>query len=371
MMKGSTMAVCTFWQALTIVPLWLPLILFNFFPFILFGVLLLVLTEIYRSNELVSFKAMGISNMKMFKILALFGLLASGFFLALSMSYPYATKLFFKKKNDFNVANFLKSLAPKKVNTFGKYKVFFTDIDKQNVIHNITILNDKKKNNKENNDNGEDKIIFAEKLVLGFNDYNEIIGRGKSVNIVSFNFKDSNSKGGQENEHEEKEKVFFDNGKIKNERNDKLIKNAFYAEDMDVLFDEIFQGKKNYNSAFSYKNRLRQKNILDLLRVKTNNNYEALVKSLEVHGRVINHWFVVISLISVFSLLLRRTSNRRTSSRDLLFIVVFGAYFALNKAFVLESVLERGSFCLYYLHLLVLSVIFIVLLFKSDRKKRI
>ena len=73
---------------------------------------------------------MGISNRKMLKIVGLFGFLSGLFFLVLSTSYPYTTKMFFKKKNEFNVTNLLRALTPNKINNFGKYKVFFTDIDK-------------------------------------------------------------------------------------------------------------------------------------------------------------------------------------------------------------------------------------------------
>ena len=370
MMKNSTMAVCTFWQALSIVPLWIPLILVNFFPFILFGSLFLVLLEIYRSNELVSFKAMGISNRKMLKIVGLFGFLSGLFFLVLSTSYPYTTKMFFKKKNEFNVTNLLRALTPNKINNFGKYKVFFTDIDKQNVIHNITILSNEKPKDRQTYEKKDDKVIFAERLLLGFNEYDEIIGRGQGISIFSVGFGDNN----RDKSEDIRRPILLNGNDIATDKQEEqLIKNAFYAEDMDVLFDELLNGKRNYNNAFSYKNKLRQMDIFKLFRVKARNQHEVVIKQMEIQGRIIHHWFVILCLVSVFCLMLRRTSNRKNDNKDLIVIFTFGSYFALNKAFVLESVLSYGTIlcCMYYLHLFLLACLFIFLLLKSDKRTRI
>ena len=78
-MKGELLAMCSFGQMMVILPLMLPFILFQFLPFLYFGVLLLVLTEIYSNNELISFKTIGIPNTSMMKVFFKFSCFDSAF----------------------------------------------------------------------------------------------------------------------------------------------------------------------------------------------------------------------------------------------------------------------------------------------------
>ena len=226
-------------------------------------------------------------------------------------------------------------------------------------------------NEKQEQSNKEDeqteKAIFAEKLLLGFNEYDEIIGRCKGVSIFSVDFGDKN-----DYSHEGEAIVPNNDATTKDneERKKKLIKNAFYAEEMDVLFDEIFKGKRDYGNAFNYKNIIRQMDIFKLLKVKPNNEHEFVIKQLEVQGRIIIHWFIIFCLVSVFGLILKRTSNRKNDNKDLIVVFSFGLYFALNKAFILEGILKKNILLsyVYYIHLFFLACLFVFFIFKSDRK---
>ena len=81
-------------QIIKIAPLFIPYFVFQFTPFLYFGTLLLVMNEIYSNNELISFKALGLSYKKLLKVFFIITLIVELFVFLIINLYPITTKSF-------------------------------------------------------------------------------------------------------------------------------------------------------------------------------------------------------------------------------------------------------------------------------------
>ena len=346
--KGILLVMCTFIQMLTILPLLLPMLVFQFLPFIYFLTLFLVLSEIYNDNELVCFKSIGISYKKIVLIFCYFACFILLLFVLLAFLYPKTNEIFYKKRNEFGAINILKQLQPNKLNTFGKYQVFFTDIDENNNLRNVSIL----KNEKDKKTNEEiykkKKIIHMDSMLLGYNNYGELIARCKNVKIATIDLRDNN---------EDDENNIYNTSVVR-------------AEYMDVLFDSFFQAKNNGD--INVKQLLRQMDIVKIKSIKDSGvgpRWYLDMANIEFQGRIVVYWFVIIGITFICCLMLLKQTNR-ISNKRITSIVVFGCgYMAVNKAFILEGCVKKNMLLPYYLHLFLIGIFFLFYILLKDKIK--
>ena len=346
--KGTLLIMCTFTQMLTILPLLLPMLIFQFYPFVYFIVLLLVLNEIYNGNELVCFKSIGVSYKKLVLIFFYFACFVLLFFVFLAFLYPKTNELFYRKRNEFGAINILKQLQPNKLNKLGKYQVFFTDIDRNKNLRNITIIKNEKDKSIKEEIYEKKKIINMDSMLLGYNNYGEMIARCKNVRIATIDLRDNGNK------------------KDDNVYNKSIVN----AEDMDVLFDSFFKARNN--GEIHFKQRIRQTGIAKLIKMKNRKKQQKWyldMLNIEIQGRIVVYWFIIIGITFICCLMLLKQTNRIPNKKITSIVVLAGGYIALNRAFILEGCVKKGLLFPYYLHLFLIGAIFLFYILSKDKRK--
>ncbi len=407
MTKLDSFAMCTFWQTVLIVPLLLPMILFQFLPFIYFGSLLLVLSDLYSSNELIGFKATGISNKQLAKVFFYFSSFILLLFVALSLLYPLTNKFFYRQRSYYGASNMFNALQSNKINYFTKkYEIFFTDIDDNDVLHNVTII--KNNSTTSSGDTGK-QIVFSKKVTLGFDDDGGFVARCEDAEIVDVKFRCSctddddtgecsecirsgdaiknvtNGDSESTREYDGKGENGGDAGDVmtykKRKRPDVsddsgIIFNRYtsHVATMDISLSDMFQIDA---SKLTLKNTLRQLGIVRLIAFRCDEQYADsengidrcdIIRKTEIHGRVVIYWFIILGLTSVCCLLILRQGSRITSRKITITALIVGSYVSLSRAFTLEPSITADVLPIYYLHLLAIILISIVVLVKSDRR---
>ena len=346
MAKGYLLVMCTFWQMVMILPLILPYILFGFLPFILFGTLFLVLNELYSSNELISFKALGISNKKLLSIFYVFLIFVIVFFIGLALLYPATNKQFYKMQNTFGATNVLKALQPNKITKFGKYYIFFTDIDKNNNLNNVTIIqntdienNNTKLQGKElknsKNVSSKQSIFNFEKMAFVYNNYDELIAKCENGKATTIKFEDK-SKNKNKNE------------KSRNMHNEEEIrnKNIMRPKTSYILFSDFFAVKTHWNTR--YRVLLQKTGFLKLLKMPAYNKKQLLWKGIEIHTRAVSYFFVLSLITASLCLLILRKNNRISATRLVIVAMSVASISALSTAFILQVAIMMHILPFYY-----------------------
>ena len=347
-MKGELLAMCSFGQMMVILPLMLPFILFQFLPFLYFGVLLLVLTEIYSNNELISFKTIGIPNTSMMKVFFKFSCFVLIFFITLAIIYPGSNKLFLKQRNNFGVSNVLKTLKPKKINSIGKYNVFFTKIDQQNILYNVSIFTKGNQNKSNYPQNQKEKVFFHKVVRLGYNNVDEMIACCDDSDIIDLEFTNNNQKQNTKNTSVGQNTSNSENNDVLN-----VIKQSVKLQTMDVLLDDFFYTSKT--PEIKTKQLLRQTGIITLWRKAKQNNFVDILYNLEIHGRAFVYWFVLLTLTGLSCLLLLRYNNRIKATKTTFFVIICTAVVSMTKAFVLQKILELHFVGVFYVCFLLIT----------------
>ena len=400
MTKIDSFAMCTFWQSITIIPLFLPMIIFQFLPFIYFGSLLLVLNALYFDNELISLKSIGISNKKMMKIFFYFSSFVLLFFITLSLLYPLTNKLFYKKRSYYSASNMLKFLRPNKINYFGKNNIFFTNTDNDGMLYNVTVIkNNSDRSNNINYDVAVSKqIFFSKNATLGFNSKNELIARCNDTDILYINFQNNNTVNPTEYNlctnnadinclNNNYNYSSPENGKKIEENYSGRVINKYliHAITMDVLLDDLFQTDSNKLNLNSF---LKQLSLKKLFKQQCNNKQRQITtkqhgdidqqnktynkictfKKVELHCRIIVYWFVILGLTSICCLLLTRQTNRISAKKITIVTIIIGSYISLSRAFMLEPSIMAEILPIYYCHLLIIIVVPILFIFKKDAR---
>ena len=338
--KGELLQMCSFWQTVLILPMTLPFIVFQFLPFIYVGCLLLVLNEIYNNNELIGVKTVGISNFQLFKVFLTFLMLVLFFFVILGFVYPVGNRMFYQQRDKFSATNVLKMLQPNKINIVGNHGVFFTNIDSNNILHNITIV-EYNKNVKKNETHLKTKNIFSKNMTIGYNQFHELVAR--CFNSTISNIDTTNTDGVKQIE----------------------VQQVVNSDVMDVLFSEFFHVKTHVD--LKYKHQLRQLPTAVLLKTKTLLSKERFLLALEIHGRVVVYWFMLSAITCVLGVLLIRQTNRVPSFKITIFSVLLGFCLALSRAFFLESLIGSKMLIIFYCAFIVIVVCCVVFLRNSDR----
>ena len=345
MAKGYLLVMCTFWQMVMILPLILPYILFGFLPFILFGTLFLVLNELYSSNELISFKALGISNKKLLSIFYVFLMFVISFFIGLALLYPATNKQFYKMQNTFGATNILKALQPNKLTKFGKYYIFFTNIDKNNNLSNVTIIqntdienNTKLQSNEletTKNVSSKQSIFNFEKMAFVYNNYDELIAKCENGKITTIKFEDKN----KNKSKTEKSNNIQENEEIRN-------KNITRPKISYILFSDFFAVKNQWNTR--YRILLQKTGFLKLLKMPAYNKKQLLWKDIEIHTRAISYFFVLSLITASLCLLILRKNNRISAKRLVIVAMSVATISALSTAFILQVAIMMHILTFYY-----------------------
>ena len=350
MSKGYLLVMCTFGQMVLILPLILPYILFGFLPFVLFGTIFLVLNELYSSNELISFKALGVSNKKLLAVFYMFLTFVMVFFAGLALLYPAANKQFYKLQNKFGATNVLKALQPNKITKFGKYYIFFTDIDKNNNLSNVTIVHNANMSNyneqKNKNVTSKQSVFNFEKMVFVYNDHDELIANGKNGKIATIQFENKNNNKNKNNKSE--------NSQTKNEQEEMRNKNLARPETSYILFSDFFSVKTNWNTR--YRVLLQKTGLSSLLKMPTKNKKEQLWKDVEIHTRAVSYFFVLFLITASLCLLILRKNNRISAKKLTITAIVIAAVSSLSTAFILQAAIVLQIVPIYY-GLFVIAVI--------------
>ena len=346
MAKGELLKICTFWQAVLIIFLLLPMVLFSFLPFVHLGTLFVVLDSLYSNNELISFKAVGLSHRQLIKAFLYFTLFVLGFFVLLGLLYPASNRLFYRQKSIFGAGNVLKMLQSGKINKFGKYEVIF-DKKKDNKLYNVMVLANNSVSREDKNGKAtEEKAIFSKIMSFSYNEFQELVVHCTDADILINNNSDKKMT------NEKKMFVYnnglnednkFDDGKT---NNNVVIKRAIHSKNIDALFDDLIQS--GTSGELRYKQQLRQIGLISLLNKKTFNKYQRKMKKLELHGRAVVYWFVILAITYVCCILLVRQSNRISMPKIVFTVFVLSSIISLSRAFLLESLIMSKALFLYY-----------------------
>ena len=343
--NSSVAAILTYSQLAMLSPFLLPQLLFQFMPFVHLGTLFFVLNELYNNNELISFKALGFSYRKLFNVFAIFTLFVLVITIALALIYPKTNSFFLSQRNLFGATNFLQHLEPGKINSFGnKYKIFFNSIDKQKKLHNVTITTSM-------NDDRH-RIIYADDVVLGYNDNNQLVARCRNVDVLDMNLGNAKKKLiGKENEEPKKQKI----------TNIKM-------EGIDLLFDTIF---KNAYSSMSVKEKkiARMTNLKKLWKKYNNKETNTMAITIEWHSRCYAYYAIITTITAVCCLLLRRQTNRIPAKRLTMFVILLAGAMSLSRAFELDFFYEANIINAFYIQFVVVSVVCLYVLLRQKSVK--
>ena len=343
--NSSVAAILTYSQLAMLSPFLLPQLLFQFMPFVHLGTLFFVINELYNNNELISFKALGFSYRKLFNVFAIFTLFVLIITIALALIYPKTNSFFLSQRNLFGATNFLQHLEPGKINSFGnKYKIFFNSIDKQKKLHNVTITTSA--------DDDRQRIIYADDVVLGYNDNNQLVARCRNVDVLDMNFGKAKKKLiGKENEEQKKQKI----------TNIKM-------EGIDLLFDTVF---KNAYSSMSVKEKkiARMTNLTTLWKKYNDKKTNTMAITIEWHSRCYAYYAIIITITAVCCLLLRRQTNRIPAKRLTLFVILLAGAMSLSRAFELDFFYEANIINMFYVQFVVVSVVCLYVLLRQKSVK--
>ena len=343
--NSSVAAILTYSQLAMLSPFLLPQLLFQFMPFVHLGTLFFVLNELYNNNELISFKALGFSYRKLFNVFAFFTLFVLIITIALALIYPKTNSFFLSQRNLFGATNFLQHLEPGKINSFGnKYKIFFNSIDKQKKLHNVTITTSA--------DDDRQRIIYADDVVLGYNDNNQLVARCRNVDVLDMNLGKAKKKLiGKENEEHKKRKI----------TNIKM-------EGIDLLFDTVF---KNAYSSMSVKEKkiARMTDLTTLWKKYNNKDANTMAITIEWHSRCYAYYVIIITITAVCCLLLRRQTNRIPAKRLTLLVILLAGAMSLSRAFELDFFYEANIINAFYIQFVVVSVVCLYVLLHQKSVK--
>ena len=352
--KGELLKICTFWQAILVILLLLPMVLFSFLPFVHLGTLFVVLDDLYSSNELISFKAIGLSHRQLMKIFLYFTLFVLGFFVFLGLIYPASNRLFYRQKSIFAVSNMLKTLQPDKINMFGRHKIIFDTI-KDNKLYNVIILNNNIASENKNK-TAEEKVIFSKTISFYYNKFQELIAHCTDADILIIN-----SNGGDNKKTADDRRTFVYSNILSSKKYSKpenrkassgvALQRVIHAENMDALFDELIQTKTT--PELRYKQQLRKIGLISMLNRKTFNKDQEKIKKLELHGRAVVYWFVISTITFICCVLLVRQSVRISATKTVFMVFALSLIVALSRAFLLESLIMSKALFLYYFFCLV------------------
>lgn len=362
--KGELLKICTFWQALLIIFLLLPMVLFSFLPFVHLGTLFVVLDGLYSNNELISFKAIGLSHRQLMKVFLYFTLFVLGFFVFLGLLYPVSNTLFYRQKSIFGAGNVLKMLQPGKINKFGEYEIIFYK-KKGNKLYDVMVLANNNVSSKNKNGKTEEKAIFSKTMSFSYNEFHELVVSCTDADILIIN-NDSNKK-----MTNEKKILVYNNGldghdKLKNGKtnSDVVVKRAIHSKKLDALFDALI--KTQTSEELKYKQQLRRMGLISVLNKKTFDKHQQKIKKLELHGRAVVYWFVISAITYVCCMLLVRQNNRIPMPKIMFMVFTLSSIISLSRAFLLESLIMSRALFLYYFCCFLICVFFNYKIRKQD-----
>ena len=317
-------------QIIKIAPLFIPYFVFQFTPFLYFGTLLLVMNEIYSNNELISFKALGLSYKKLLKVFFIITLIVELFVFLIINLYPITTKSFYKQKVSFATDNIFKNLKKDSFSKIGKYTIYFRTINKNNELERVTIfkLDDKKKN-----------IIYAETafFILDNEDKVKLVLKDATINDISYNQKDTN--------------IY-----------------TISLDRVDVDLDDVINGN-NKNLTMSKKQKIRSYSLAEMINIYIKNHPKNHIFIDEFHSRFVYSFLVIITLTIIFSLLLLRNTNRIEYKKLLYSVIILGIYFSLNRSFTFDGFVKAEKIYIFYLQFIIVSGTCLFYMFHSITHK--
>ena len=325
-------AILTSLQTAMITPLFIPFFIFQFLPFIYFGSLLMTMNELYSNNELVSFKATGVSYaylIRVFLRIAFIVMLFLGVIIAL---YPAGLKQFYKQRNMFTATNLITQLKPKTINKIGANTIYFRRINSESDLIDFTLIQEEK---------NKKKIFFSKNVKLFYDDNDRLNARCSQVNINNITI------------------------------NDKTNKSSVYNVKMDIAdidIDEFLQTGKP--TQITGSNRIKSMGLFSLIKNYINgDNFDV---KYEFHSRCICMFLSIFAMTFCFCLLLLRQTNRIPNKKLLLTAIILGANFSIARAYELEGFLKANKVWLFYSQFAIASIgcLFYILQTKKIIRKK-
>ena len=325
-------------QLASIIPLFMPYVLFQFIPFIYLGTMMIVMNDIYSNNELVSFKSVSISHNQLVKIFFKISIIIELFALLIINLYPFTLKQYYQKKVTFSSQNIINNLKPKTLITLGNNTIIFRAIDKQNKIKDILITQNIKSGIK--NDKIIKRIFFAKECLLGVEDNKQLIATCLNANINIFQ---------QELENKKLNSISF--------------------EKLDIDLNELLDNK-NYSAKLTGKNKIRSTNSYNLIKLYCNKTTRTTDVIIEFHNRLFCIFIMIFTMTAISSLLLFRQTNRIRNRKLFLTFILLGILTAISRSFILEGlVLSNMTFLFYLLFIIMLIGCSFYTLYKLRYKK--
>ena len=314
-------------QVAMITPLFIPFFIFQFLPFIYFGSLLMTMNELYSNNELVSFKATGISYGRLIKVFLRISFIVMLFVGFIVVIYPVGLKQFYKQRNLFTATNLITQLKPKVINKLGANTVYFRRINSDNDLIDFTLIqaNQNKK-----------KIFFSKNVKLFYDENDKLNARCHQVNINNITI------------------------------NDKTNKHSVYNVKMEVAdidIDEFLQINKT--ARLTGESRIKSIGLFSLIKHYLNDN--DFYVNYEFHSRCICMFLSIFSMTCCFCLLLLRQTNRIPNKKLLLTAIILGANFSIARAYELEGFLKANKVWMFYLQFIIVSIGCLVYIIKHKK----
>ena len=343
----------------------------------------MVINEIYSGNELICFKALGISHCKILKIFVLFSFFVVFLSYLLSYIYPHTNDIFFAKKTFFSTNNFLRKLKPNQINKISNKEIFFTKIDKSGLIHNLTIIINEQNNNNVDK-NIKRKTIFSKTARIGYNKNREIVARCSNSKVIENDFIKSEEK----NLNNEIVLVDVVNNNISNEiidnindtkdtndKNNRIKTTLIKSEEIDVLLNDFFKQNNNSWNA-GIRHIIRKTPNIELIKLAkqaysencTFTKLEQKAIKREIHTRLFVYTFLITGLTLLFSTLLTLSTNRTPAKKRLSLVAIFGMLVAISRAYIVEPMIDKGFAKFYYI--VFLFIIFLCFCFLKLRDKK-
>lgn len=290
-----------------------PLSAFQTLSYVFFLALFITLSSVFRSNELIIYKSIGMDYKKLMRPIIIFTMIAFLVSIFLETTFPLSIRKYTDLKNFYSSSNILSSMKKKTFNTFNNSTIVFKNVDRNDNIKDIIMVK-KEKNTS--------TIILAEKGEIGFegediilrldlNRFIEIGEDGKSLKI-------------SENEYSE------------------VALTDHFTMDPDKV----------------KPNKITNPVLLSIKELKENIMDKEYAE--EFHKRILTPIQILIIGFVCGLILLKKTTPRVTSVfRDIFIFAFFGYIVSLNQ-FILPVLIEKNFIYLLYIHHLVIVLLFAI-----------
>jgi lipopolysaccharide export LptBFGC system permease protein LptF len=281
--------------------------IFHFIPYILFGGFVAGLSTLINSNEMISFKIFGISHKRLLLPIISMATTCSIAIFLLTIISPISFQQFYISRNNYHSANLFSSIKEKTINNLGKNIMYIDKLDKNSIMHRVTIIT---------KDPKKQKVIFITEAKIGYNQLNDMIIEGQNATVT----------------------ITLD-GKEK----------TIHFENIEILYSELFETNDSFSGfggmAVNPKSQTNKKLLAYTMHSKEKNHNPYKTELLH---RIYSIFLPIIMSFSCGIVLLKRYTKRYITIKDDLYLFTIFISLLLIKMIIIPALVNLEQIWLFF-----------------------